>query len=219
MKKTFTMKSLKFATLLFPIFFLFSCNKTSGKKTVEDKFIVEISADTIKTEPTDNGSNTIENNEQRYVILESLPDWVNTAEIISDYKIKGKYLLDPRLNPFYLEEDFNGDGILDLALPIKEISSGKLGFAIIHGGKNEVFIVGAGKLIKNALGDDQSYIDVWKVNRVKENLGTDLDDNGDLIDSEPLLLEQPSINILKTELGGGLIFWNGKEYEYLHQTC
>lgn len=196
-----------------------ACSQNSKTKVVEPKQLPEVSLNNVQTQPIASQENLKETGQERYVILESLPDWVNSAEIISDFKIKGKYLLDPRLNPFYLEEDFNGDGILDIALPIKEISSDKLGFAIIHGGKQEVFIVGAGKLIKNALGDDQSYIDVWKLNREKENIGTEVDDKGDLIETQPVLLNNPSINILKTELGGGLIFWNGTEYEYLHQTC
>ena len=199
--------------------FLLSCSQNAEKKIMEPKPLPEVSLNNVLTQPIASQENLNETGQERYVILESLPDWVNSAEIISDFKIKGKYLLDPRLNPFYLEEDFNGDGILDIALPIKEISSDKLGFAIIHGGKQEVFIVGAGTLIKKALGDDQSYIDVWKLNREKENIGTEVDDKGDLIETQPILLNNPSINILNTELGGGLIFWNGTEYEYLHQTC
>lgn len=216
---TYNMKNIFAVTTLLCLGFLYSCNTTSEKKVIEQKSLPVVSLNNIKTQTIVPENDTIKTNQERYVILESLPDWVNSAEIISDYKIQDKYLIDPRLNPFYLEEDFNGDGILDVALPIKEISSKKLGFAIIHGGKNDLFIVGAGKLIKNALDDDQSYIDVWKLNREKENTGTDVDDNGDLIESEPLFLNNPSINILKTELGGGLIFWNGTEYEYLHQTC
>lgn len=216
---TLKMKKFKILIPLLSVYFILSCNKTSEKKVVQPKPLPEVSLNNVQTQPIASQENLNETGQERYVILESLPDWVNSAEIISDFKIKGKYLLDPRLNPFYLEEDFNGDGILDIALPIKEISSDKLGFAIIHGGKQEVFIVGAGKLIKNALGDDQSYIDVWKLNREKENTGTEVDDNGDLIETQPILLNNPSINILKTELGGGLIFWNGTEYEYLHQTC
>lgn len=200
-------------------FLLLSCNNTSAKKVVEPKPLPEVSLNNVQTQSFVSQDHLNENEQDSYVILESLPNWVMRAEIISDFKIKDNYLLDPRLNPFYLEEDFNGDGILDIALPIKEISSKKLGFVIIHGGKNEQFIVGAGTLIKNSLGDDQSYIDVWKLNREKENTGTELDENGDLIESKPVLLDNPSINILKTELGGGLIFWNGTEYEYLHQTC
>lgn len=216
---TLKMKKIKILIPLLSVCFIFSCNKTSEKKVVESKPLPEVSLDNIQLQPSVSQDQPNATEQERYVILESLPDWVNSAEIISDFKIKDEYLLDPRLNPFYLEEDFNGDGILDIAVPVKEISSKKVGFAIIHGGKHDVFIVGAGKLIKNALDDDPSYIDVWKLNREKENTGTEVDDNGDLIESAPVLLHNPSINILKTELGGGLLFWNGTEYEYLHQTC
>lgn len=215
----FNFKSFLTLTSLIWLSLLFSCNKSSEKKVTEPKPLPKVSLEDIKMQDVAPTNNSEESNDEKYVILESLPDWVNSTEVISDYKIKDKYSLDPRLNPFYLEEDFNGDGILDIALPIKEISSKKVGFAIIHGGKNEVFIVGAGKTIKNGLDDDPSYIDVWKLNREKENTGTDTDEQGDLIETTPIFINQPSIKILKTELGGGLIFWNGKEYEYLHQTC
>ena len=215
----FNFKSFLTLTSLICLSLLFSCNKSSEKKVIEPKPLPKVSLENIKMQDIAPEDNSNEMNDEKYVILESLPDWVNSTEVISDYKIKDKYSLDPRLNPFYLEEDFNGDGILDIALPIKEITSKKVGFAIIHGGKNQVFIVGAGTTIKNGLDDDQSYIDVWKLNREKENTGTDTDEQGDLIETTPIFINQPSINILKTELGGGLIFWNGKEYEYLHQTC
>ena len=215
----FNFKSFVTLTSLIWLSVLFSCNKSSEKKVIEPKPLPKVSLENIKMQDIAPEDNSNEMNDEKYVILESLPDWVNSTEVISDYKIKNKYSLDPRLNPFYLEEDFNGDGILDIALPIKEIISKKVGFAIIHGGKNEVFIVGAGKTIKNGLDDDPSYIDVWKLNREKENTGTDTDEQGDLIETAPVFINQPSIHILKTELGGGLIFWNGKEYEYLHQTC
>ena len=215
----FNFKIFLTLTSLIWLSLLFSCNKSSEKKVTEPKPLPKVSLENIKMQDIAPEDNSNEMNDEKYVILESLPDWVNSTEVISDYKIKDKYSLDPRLNPFYLEEDFNGDGILDIALPIKEISSKKVGFAIIHGGKNEVFIVGAGKIIKNGLDDDPSYIDVWKLNREKEKTGTDTDEQGDLIETTPIFINQPSIKILKTELGGGLIFWNGKEYEYLHQTC
>ena len=79
---------------------------------------------------------------------------------------------------------------------------------------NEVFIVGAGKKPKNGLidSDDMKYRDHWKINRNKENLpGVDND--------EPLILDNPSIELKTSEVGGGLIYWDGKEYAYFHQTC
>ena len=120
---------------------------------------------------------------------------------------------------FYIKEDFNGDNFEDIAFPIKELSSGKMGFVIIHGKTNEINIVGAGKVIKKALGDNMDYIDIWELSRENEVTGTDEDENGDLIETPVIFLKFPSIRIEKSELGGGLIFWNGKEYEYLHQTC
>ena len=195
-------------------FLVCSCDKSEPVTIGLEENSVEQKVDTVfVTKNMDSFS------QSEGFIMERLPKWISRADIFNGLIIKKNYQVENRLNPFYLEEDFNGDGILDIALPIKEISSKKLGFVIIHGGKNEQFIVGAGTLIKNALGDDQSYIDVWKLNREKENTGTELDENGDLIESKPVLLDNPSINILKTELGGGILFWNGTEYEYLHQTC
>jgi len=149
---------------------------------------------------------------KEYYIMERLPLWVVESEVLQDLKINKLYKVENRLNPLYLEDDFNGDSILDVALPIIELSSNKKGFAIIHGKTFEVFIIGAGTTIKNALGDNQDYIDIWRINRIKKNEpGVD--------ETEPLMLENHSIEIEKSEVGGGQIFWNGKEYEYFHQTC
>jgi len=48
----------------------------------------------------------------------------------------------------YLEADFNGDGSLDIALPLRQIKDGKAGFAIIHQENLEMHILGAGIAIK-----------------------------------------------------------------------
>jgi hypothetical protein len=154
-----------------------------------------------------------------YFVYERVPNWLIESGVLSENKLMGKYEIDIRLNPFYLEEDFNGDEVLDIALPIKEIKTGKIGFAIVHGGSFEVHLVGAGKHISNALSDDMNYINIWKINRLRENSGTDIDEYGDLIETPILYLNHASISIAASEVGGGIIFWNGKEYEYLHQTC
>ena len=114
----FNVKSLLVLPSLIWLSLLFSCNKSSEKKVIEQKSLPVVSLNNIKTQTIVPENDTIKTNQERYVILESLPDWVNRAEIISDYKIQDKYLIDPRLKPFYLEDDFNGDGILDIALPI-----------------------------------------------------------------------------------------------------
>ena len=149
----------------------------------------------------------------------NLPSWLFDQHIISKNKIKDSYQIDLRIQPFYLQEDFNGDGAQDIALPVREINSGKVGFVVVHGNTHDIYIIGAGKLIKNAISDDMDYIDIWEISIEKEVTGTEVDENGDLTDTPTVFLKSPSIRIEKSELGGGLIFWNGTEYEYLHQTC
>lgn len=140
------------------------------------------------------------------------------SKIINQLIINKSYKIENRLNPLYLEADFNGDGILDIAIPIYEINTNKKGIVIIHGKTFEVYILGAGKSFKNSLGDDQSYIDIWRVNHKKENKPGVEEETGNG-ENGILILENPSIEIEKSELGSGQIYWNGKEYAYFHQTC
>src|ERR1044072_6903789 len=74
----------------------------------------------------------------------------------------GKYTVSFRTNPSYLEGDFNGDGTADVAILVKEHSTGKLGIAIIDGAAGRAAILGAGVGIGNG-GDDFEWIDSWQV--------------------------------------------------------
>lgn len=141
-----------------------------------------------------------------------LPTWFNDSGLLVDGVFYQNYSIDFRLNPNFLEADFNGDERLDLAIPIKNNRSGKVGFAIIHRNSNEVFIIGAGTEIKHGLGDDMSYIDEWKVNTERIN-------EPGIQGGPALILNRPSLQITKFEVGGGQVYWNGEEYIYFHQTC
>jgi len=72
-----------------------------------------------------------------------------------------KYDLFPRMNPFYLEGDFNGDGALDVAVLIKERGTGKHGIAVVHGTIGKITILWAGIGIGNG-GDDFDWMDSWQ---------------------------------------------------------
>lgn len=204
--------------MLFGIFLLsfFSCtsNHESAaftEATDEHNRVHEVLRDTVYVEAAE------ETNNQSY-IQERLPWWFIEAEIANNLIISEKYRIDNRLNPLYLEEDFNGDGFYDLALPIIELSSDKVGFAIIHGQTKDVFIVGAGVLIEDGLSDDMDYIDIWRINREEKN-PPGLNEEGEIDPAGPLQTSNPTIEIEKSEVGGGLLYWNGKGYTYFHQTC
>lgn len=151
-------------------------------------------------------------------IKERLPEWLSENNLLNGLILKQDYKIDNRLNSLYLEADFNGDGKLDIAVPIKQIKTEKVGFAIIHRQVNEIHILGAGTEIKNGLSDDMSYIDLWKVNVEKVN-EAGLEENTGTGKNGELILENPSLQIEKSEVGGGQIYWNGNEYAYFHQTC
>ena len=192
---------------------LFSCKENKSKQKVET---LTNSANKIDTIIVTKNSDSIINSEP--YIVDRLPDWLLKSNVINELTINKTYKIENRLNPLYLEADFNGDGNLDVVVPIFEKSTNKKGFAIIHGKTFEVFILGAGRLFKNALGDDQDYIDIWSINRDKQNEPGIEEETGNG-ENGILILENPSIGIGKSELGGGLIYWDGNEYAYFHQTC
>src|SRR5215813_4202960 len=66
-----------------------------------------------------------------------------------------------QVKPFYLLGDFNGDGKADVAVLIKQRSTGKVGIAIINRGTDEVIILGAGTTIGNG-GDNFEWMDSWE---------------------------------------------------------
>jgi hypothetical protein len=73
-----------------------------------------------------------------------------------------KYDLSFRMNPSYLEGDFNADGKMDTAVLVNERSTGKIGIAIVHAATGKVTILGAGIAIGNG-GDDFDWLDSWQV--------------------------------------------------------
>src|SRR5213076_1417862 len=76
-----------------------------------------------------------------------LPGVVQKA--ITNGPLGNKYEVAFHMNPFFLSGDFNGDGKTDVAVLVKQRSTGKLGIAIIHGATDKVQILGAGISIGN----------------------------------------------------------------------
>jgi hypothetical protein len=143
---------------------------------------------------------------REWVQRQNIPRWV--VQLFSAKKLDTQYEIVFTLNPFYLRGDFNGDGKPDIAVLVKNKQSGKLGMAICHSEKNEVFLVGAGTIIGDG-GDDFSWMDVWQV-RTKHSAARNAHDG------TPAKLIGEGLLVEKSESGGGLIYWDGKRYRW-HQ--
>lgn len=187
--------------------------QSTGQKIVHDTIeVVTVRIDTVFIEKSG------ERSPSDFIIAAMLPDWLMQTGILKGLSLSDHLELDCRLNPMYFEADFNGDGNLDVVFPIIDWQTKKKGFAVVHGTSHDLYIVGAGELIKGALSDDMSGYDIWKINRLKVN-PPGLDEFGEINKNGPLHLENPSIQIEASDIGGGQIYWNGSEYVYFHQTC
>ena len=120
-----------------------------------------------------------------------------------------KYELAFRLNPSCLSGDFNGDGKSDVAVLVKQRSTGKLGIAIIHGVTDKVTILGAGTAIGNG-GDDFEWMDSWQVYSNDRAAHAASERGVPLLRGDALLVG-------KSEAASALIYWNGKRYVWLQQ--
>ena len=115
-----------------------------------------------------------------------------------------KYEVSFRLNPFYLRGDFNGDGKIDVAVLVKQRSTGKSGIAIVHGGTSKVTILGAGTAVGNG-GDDFEWMDTWQIYSK-----TSVASGGDGKNAPHL--RGDALLVGKSEAASALIYWNGKRY-------
>jgi hypothetical protein len=138
---------------------------------------------------------------------ENIPPWV--LKLFSAKKLDEQYEFAFVLNPSYLPGDFNGDGKIDVAVLVKERSTGKLGIVIVHAGKGKPAILGAGTAIGNG-GDDFEWMDTWQVyakNRAAHAAG----------ETSVLRLRGDALLVSKTGAASALIYWNGKRYVWLQQ--
>ncbi|MBK8956611.1 MAG: hypothetical protein IPM34_13795 [Saprospiraceae bacterium] len=134
-----------------------------------------------------------------WLLEQRLPDWA--LSVYQKQWATRDYILCSDMNPFYLESDFNADRQSDIVLFVEHKGSRKKGLLILHGLKNEYFLLGAGKEFGNA-GDDFNWIDIWKVHRVKSTAN-----KANLPNTS-----NTAIWVEKSESASALIQWDGKKY-------
>ncbi len=141
-----------------------------------------------------------------FVMAASLPPAV--SEALRNNPKTMNYKISTRVNPYYLQGDFNGDGKVDTALLIEEKSSGKAGIAFVLG-KKKIAIVGAGKATGNG-GDNFDWMDAWYVyEKGKVHMGAD--------ENAPPTLKGDGILAMKAESASSLIYWNGSGFAWYQQ--
>ena len=133
-------------------------------------------------------------------------------------KVSDSLKLEPDKN---LTGDFNGDNKIDFASIVKNRHNQKIGVLIIHNSENqESFVFGAGKEVDNMT--DLKWIEIFKTIPKGEIVAPELvdEETGDLLgpdESQNFKLIGNGIYMSVTEThGGGIIFWNGKEYQWYH---
>ena len=139
--------------------------------------------------------------------ITNMPDAVKKT--LTNGLLGKRYAPSSRMNPSYLEGDFDGDGKMDTAVLIKENSTGKVGIAIVNGTTGKVTILGAGIGIGNG-GDDFEWMDSWQVYSKARGIHTAGEVNVPHLHGDALLVE-------KSEAASALIYWNGKRYVWSQQ--
>jgi hypothetical protein len=135
---------------------------------------------------------------------DDIPEPVKRA--IANGLLGKDYDVSFQVQPFYLRGDFNSDQKTDVAVLVKQRTTGKLGIAIIHGATDKVTILGAGTAIGNG-GDDFEWMDSWGVYS-RDRVATGR--NVPKVRGDALLVS-------KSEAASALIYWNGELYVWLQQ--
>jgi hypothetical protein len=139
--------------------------------------------------------------------IRDVPDSVKKA--LTKGSTGKEYDLSFRMNPSYLEGDFNGDGKMDVAVLVKERTTGKSGIAIVHGTTGKITILGAGIAIGNG-GDNFEWMDSWQVYSKARAAHVANETSVPRLRGDALLVE-------KSEAASALIYWNGKRYLWSQQ--
>lgn len=115
-----------------------------------------------------------------------------------------RYDFTAHLKPSYLSADFDGDRKPDIAILVKQKTTGKIGIAVCHSSTNKVLLIGAGTEVGNG-GDNFDWMDIWSATpkaTAAKQLGK----------ATATLLKGDALRVGKSESASALIYWNGRRY-------
>jgi hypothetical protein len=135
-----------------------------------------------------------------------------------NFNLNNKYEIVAYLKQSFLQADFDGDGVKDVAALVVERKTKKKGILLISGDK--YFVFGAGTKFGNG-SDDFKWAGGWKIYNKKIAYETVVNTEGDLIGSKKKRLERTAFYIYQAEdnepVSGGIIYWSGKSYLWIQQ--
>ncbi|SEF49201.1 hypothetical protein [Algoriphagus boritolerans] len=177
------------------------------------------------------GQNNSERNSN--IVLDSIADQVSDTSILDNNQLAEQTTIDENQSEEYRKQslsgfekatlykltdtitaDFNGDGLLDKAIYKKENETS--GIIIIHGKTNDQVKIGFGKQFAHMT--DFNWVDYWELFEGTETSETTFKDDGDILGSKKVKLQNVSIFIGRHEEGGGLITFKNGNYEWIHQA-
>jgi hypothetical protein len=131
-------------------------------------------------------------------------------------KWSDKYTLANYLQPQFFQKDFSGDKKPDLALLVERKIDKKKGILFLFSQRDQSLIVGAGNTLSDG-GDNFDWADKWEVFENKVVHETTFKENGDVDDVREVALNKPAIRIIEHEGTGGIIYFEGEEFIWIHQ--
>ena len=147
-----------------------------------------------------------------------LPGWFTIA--FRAHGLNTKYSITPFLKPDFLTADFNEDKIPDIAVLITEIRTKKKGVLLMHGKTNQYFVFGAGTNFGYG-GDNFGWLKQWSIYTDKIAYETTFDSDDNIKGSKKVKLARNGLLITDLMDGqpnsGGIVYWDGNKYTWIHQ--
>ena len=145
-------------------------------------------------------------------LTQELPEWAKQRLEAH----KNIFKVNNDFNPTFYVADFDGDDIPDIAIAVKNKLRDNMSGVIFYLGNQTHFLAGGANGFGNA-GGDFSWVDEWKIFDKEKTYRITFEDNGDIKGDEEVLLINPAISIRQSEGSGGLIYFNGEKFIWIHQ--
>ncbi|RJE72988.1 hypothetical protein [Reichenbachiella sp. MSK19-1] len=131
--------------------------------------------------------------------------------------INNIFEVSDQLKPQTIAADFDGDGTTDIAVFVNNKKRNKVGIMILLNNELEqYFVAGAGNSF-GAGGDDFSWAGIWLKYEKPEAYETTFKLSGDIEGEKTIQLINSAISIREIEGSGGLIYFNGTKFVWIHQ--